>query len=129
MAFLVSNTLLKELMPTLSGLVMDPFGSHVIRSLLVLLCPTLAGEDQTRTSLLRSRKSAAWKAKQGPMKSVFEKGKGKEVSNPSQASPVEFQDMAKKFIGVLRSELGGNEVRAMAANKVASPGLQVRQAY
>ncbi|KAF9448476.1 hypothetical protein P691DRAFT_800795 [Macrolepiota fuliginosa MF-IS2] len=114
-----------EVLPTLPSLIMDPFGSHVIRSLLVLLCPNLVKEDQANSSLLRSKKSAAWKAKQGPMKSVFEKGKGKEVSNPSLAWSPEFHEVARKLTEVLRSALDENEVRAMAANKVASPGLQM----
>ncbi len=108
-----------------SNLVMDPFASHVIRSLLAVLSPRLAKEDQTHSSLLRSKKSATWKAKQGPMKSVFEKGKEKESSHSYQAPP-EFQDMTKRLIETLLSELDENELRAMAANKVASPCLQAR---
>jgi hypothetical protein len=68
----------------------------------------------------------AWKARQGPMRSVFDKGKGKGASNPS-LTPREFQGMAQRFIQALLSELGANEVRAMAANKAASPCLQVHQ--
>jgi nucleolar protein 9 len=98
---------------------MDPFASHVIRSLLVLLCPDLA-----KDSPVRSKKSAAWKAKQGSMKSVFEKGKGKESATQLQA-PSEFRQMTGKILEVLRTDLDENEVRAMAASKVASPGLKV----
>ncbi|KAJ3571667.1 hypothetical protein NP233_g3597 [Leucocoprinus birnbaumii] len=114
----------EELLPSLSALVMDPFGSHVIRSLLALLCPRLAGQDSTQSTLVRSKKSAAWKAKQGPMKSVFDKGKGKDHSNALHV-PSGFHEMARRFIRTLVTELDENEVRAMAANKVASPGLQM----
>lgn len=117
----------KELLPTFSNLIMDPFASHVIRSLLVLLCPNLAKEGQVQTSLIRYKKSSTWKAKQGLMKSVFGKGKGKEPVQHFEP-PMEFREMARKFIEFVRSDLDDNEVRAMAANKVASPGLQVRQA-
>jgi nucleolar protein 9 len=34
--------------------------------------------------------------------------------------------MARRLVQVLRDQLGENEVRAMAASKVAGPGLQVR---
>lgn len=62
------------------------------------------------------------------MKSVFDKGKGKGVVASSQV-PVEFQEIAKRFVEVLRATLDENEVRAMAADKVASPGLQVRKSF
>ncbi|KAF5364123.1 hypothetical protein D9756_000966 [Leucocoprinus leucothites] len=114
----------EELLPTLSALIMDPFGSHVIRSLLVLLCPSLTNQDTTHVALVRSKKSAAWKAKQGSMKSVFDKDKGKGPSD-SLHTPPEFHEMAKQFIKTLLTELDENEVRAMAANKVASPSLQM----
>lgn len=59
------------------------------------------------------------------MKSVFtdEKGKGKET--PCKTTPPEFSQLARRFVEALREKLGENEVRALAANKVASPGLQV----
>lgn len=86
----------------------------------MLLSPNLANE-----SLVRSKKSAAWKAKQGSMKSVFEKDKGREPVRQLQA-PLEFHQMTKQFLEVLKSGLDENEIRAMAASKVASPGLKVR---
>ena len=103
---------------------MDPFASHPLRALLALLRPKLFPADQ-RASTLRSKKSAAYKARQGPMKSVFADGQGKQTeSNPSV--PDEFKDLAAKFVQVIREQLGGNEVRALAASQVASPVLQVR---
>lgn len=61
------------------------------------------------------------------MKSVFfddkGKGKGKEVS--FQQVPSEFRQLARRLVQVLRAELNENEVRALAANNVASPVLQV----
>ncbi|XP_006459728.1 hypothetical protein AGABI2DRAFT_202089 [Agaricus bisporus var. bisporus H97] len=109
----------EELLPAFPSHIMDPFASHVIRSLLVLLSPNLANE-----SLVRSKKSAAWKAKQGSMKSVFEKDKGREPVKQLQA-PSEFHQMTKQFLEVLKSGLDENEIRAMAASKVASPGLKM----
>jgi len=104
---------------------MDPFGSHVVRSMLTLLDPSLATHGSARSVLVRSKRSATWKAKQGPMKSVLNKGKGREFSNSSY--PPAFNEMAAQFLNVLRTELGENEIRAMAANKAASPSLQVRE--
>ncbi|KAF8966518.1 armadillo-type protein [Flammula alnicola] len=96
----------KELLPTFPSLIMDP--SH----------PT------SSQSAVRSKKSAAWKARQGQMKSVFEedKGKGKEAM---RSAPAEFRQMARRLVEVVKEQLGENETRAMAANKVACPGLQV----
>ncbi|KIK07666.1 hypothetical protein K443DRAFT_673245 [Laccaria amethystina LaAM-08-1] len=120
----------EELLPTFPSLIMDPFASHVMRSLLLLLSPTLSSSSSSsedNPSGVRSKKSAAWKAKQGPMKSVFsndiEKGKGKFI--PLKSAPSEFTKMARRLVQVLRGQLGENEVRAMAASKVAGPGLQV----
>jgi nucleolar protein 9 len=110
---------------------MDPFGSHVVRSLLLLLSPNLSEDasHENSQSALRSKKSAAWKAKQGVMKSIFVndtrgdvKGKGKEKE--SEDLP-DFSQMARRIIEVFKSQISENEVRAMAASNVACPGLQV----
>jgi len=37
----------------------------------------------------------------------------------------EFSELARRFVQQLRNDLNANEVRALAANKVASPVLQV----
>ncbi|KAG6833595.1 hypothetical protein H0H87_004222 [Tephrocybe sp. NHM501043] len=115
----------EELIPSFSSLIMDPFASHVVRALLALLSPNISASSIAGQGAMRSKKSAAWKAKQGPMKSVFadEKGKGKEVA--AQLRPAKFQALARRLVHVLRTELGENEVRALAANQVASPGLQM----
>lgn len=103
---------------------MDPFASHVIRAVLLLLSPGHAKlEDQK--SALRSKKSAAWKARQGTMKSLFNGDKGKGVLRIADLPP-QFQVLARQFVECVRSELNENEIRALAANKVASPSLQVR---
>ncbi|PPQ90881.1 hypothetical protein CVT25_007351, partial [Psilocybe cyanescens] len=118
----------EELLPTFHSLIMDPFASHVIRSLLLLLSPNLSGSEESSQSAVRSKKSAAWKAKQGQMKSVFSssdgkgKGKGKETM---KTAPAEFRQMARRFVEAVREHLDDNETRAMAASKVACPGLQM----
>ncbi|KAG5634358.1 hypothetical protein H0H81_002263 [Sphagnurus paluster] len=114
----------EELLPAFSSLIMDPFASHVIRALLILLSPSLAPSENSVQQSLRSKKSAAWKAKQGPMKSVFVEGKRKE-KEMSKLMPPELQKLARRFVEVIQTELNGNEVRALAANKVASPSLQM----
>ena len=60
------------------------------------------------------------------MKSLFggEQDKGKDP--PSISTPPEFRQLARRFVEVARAELNENETRALAANKVASPGLQAR---
>ncbi|KAE9395631.1 ARM repeat-containing protein [Gymnopus androsaceus JB14] len=113
-----------EILPSFSSLVMDPFASHVIRALLGLLCPTskLSSSNETSQGAVRSKKSAHWKARQGPLTSVFAaKGKGKEVTG-HEISP-EFRSMSRTFIETIQNNLGDNEVRALAADKVASPCL------
>jgi nucleolar protein 9 len=60
------------------------------------------------------------------LKSVF----GGDQSDHNDISgnniPDEFIQTACKFVQILRKELDQNEVRALAANRVASPVLQVR---
>ncbi|TFK28643.1 ARM repeat-containing protein [Coprinopsis marcescibilis] len=112
-----------EILPKLSDLVLDPFGSHVVRALMLLLSPNASVE--TEDAMLRSKKSTNWKAKQGSMKSVFQDNKGKQREDSRRQVPAEFTAMATKIIQELRGRLGGNEVRAMAASKVASPCLKV----
>jgi len=116
-----------ELLPRLPSLVLDPFASHVIRALLLLLAPDCFPLD-TREYAVRSKKSAAWKARQGSMKSVFKEqkeGVGADLKGESR-SPGECRKVAEQFVRALREQLGENEVRALAADSVASPVLQVR---
>ncbi|KZT26897.1 ARM repeat-containing protein [Neolentinus lepideus HHB14362 ss-1] len=114
----------EELLPSFTSLIMDPFASHVLRALLLLLSPSsLPQSSGTRQNNLRSKKSAFWKTKYiGAMKSVF--GEDKQEAH-SKSVPERFGSMAVKFVEVLKNELGVNEVRALAADKVASPVLQM----
>ncbi|KAI0771524.1 ARM repeat-containing protein [Trametes elegans] len=120
-----------ELLPSLSSLVLDPFASHVIRALLLLLAPDVLGRvddanasNRSHNFSVRSKKSAAYKARQGPMKSVFV-GEEAEQQKASKSIPKEFRGAASSFVAALREQLGENEVRALAANQVASPVLQM----
>ncbi|KAI6033881.1 armadillo-type protein [Pisolithus microcarpus] len=114
-----------EIRPTFTSLIMDPFASHVLRSLLLLLFPIALPGDPIPQKFVRSKKSMAWKAKQGAMKSVFsnEKGKGSETQNVTV--PSQFRDSAVRFMRDIREQVSANEIRALAANKVASPVLQL----
>ncbi|KAH9925284.1 armadillo-type protein [Fomitopsis serialis] len=115
-----------ELLPRLSSLVLDPFASHVISALLLLLAPDCFPLE-TREHAVRSKKSTAWKARQGSMKSVFKEkkeGVGADLKGKSRV-PGECRKVAEQFVRALREQLGENEVRALAADKVASPVLQM----
>ena len=122
------DVLQQEVSSSFNSLIMDPFASHVLRSLLLLLCPTILPEDSARKSL-RSKKSMSWKAKQGQMKSVFSNDKGKETLPSISLVPESFRNAADQFLRTMRDGLGANEVRALAANKAASPVLQVSSPY
>lgn len=114
----------EELTPVFTSLVMDPFASHVLRALLLLLSPTYSASHKAQSNM-RSKKSSAWKARQGTMKSVFADNKSYDHVDSSRSVPNEFHEAATRFVRVLKSELSDNEVRALAANKVASPLLQL----
>ncbi len=59
------------------------------------------------------------------MKSVFAEGDADVHSKASRSTPKEFRKAALNIISALREQLNENEVRAMGANPVASPVLQV----
>lgn len=114
----------QELLPDFTQLLMDPFASHVCRALLALLMPGLLPAEQ-RSSTLRSKKSAAYKTRQGSMKSLFTT-EGNRTLSTTNTVPQKFRDTAKMFVLAVREKLDANEVRALAASPVASPVLQVR---
>ncbi|KIY48757.1 ARM repeat-containing protein [Fistulina hepatica ATCC 64428] len=116
--------IVEEINPSFTDLIADPFASHVVRALLLLLCPFSV--VATRGSGLRSKKSASWKAKQGEMKSMFVDDKVKQKADTSSlAVPEAFGAIARRLVHAIRDTLDGNEVRAMAASQVASPCLQI----
>jgi nucleolar protein 9 len=107
---------------------MDPFASHVLRALFVLICPELTDSlpSSEAEQSLRSKKSAKYKAKQGPMKSVFESRNNRDDSTgEKRVVPKELSEMTGRFVKIVRDALSENEVRALAANKVACPVLAV----
>lgn len=107
---------------------MDQFASHVVRELFSLLCPQLFQYDAPHKSqaLVRSRKSIAWKAKQGPLKSVFGAELGQNQTKKEARWPSAFHEVATKYVTMLRTTLNANEIRSLAASKVGCPVLQVR---
>jgi len=108
---------------------MDQFASHVVRALFLLLCPHLFNSSTPHRSqaFVRSRRSVAWKARQVPLTSIFGDTTDKGKASTERRHPVEFREIAKRYVTALRTTLGENEVRSLAANKVACPVLQVRR--
>lgn len=91
-----------------------------------MLSPNLNASDEAQGTV-RSKKSASWKARQGQMKSVFDDGKKeKEKESSLNDSLPEFALMSRRIIETVNNLLDDNEVRGMAADKVACPTLQVK---
>ncbi|KAK0436058.1 armadillo-type protein, partial [Desarmillaria tabescens] len=107
-----------ELLPILSSLLHNPFGSHIVRALALLLSPTPNTQTQSQTS----KRSKSWKGKQGEMWSLFASEKGVEGEGER---PRSFDEAARKIVGAFRKGMSDNEVRACAGSKVACPGLDV----
>ncbi len=111
---------------------MDQFASHVVRALFLLLCLQLFQSDAPHKSqaFLRSRKSVEWKARQGPLKSILgdESGQSQNQTREEVRQPPAFHEVARKYVMKLRTTLDANEVRSLAASKVACPVLQVWRA-
>lgn len=106
----------------------NQFASHVIRALLILLCPSavFTSTESHHSPSTRSKKSAQWKAKKGDMKSIVLDPSDSNLSTPiNHVRPKSFIAMAKRFLDHIAQTLGGNEVRALAIDKAASPLLQV----
>jgi hypothetical protein len=118
----------QELIPSTASLLADPLASHVLRALLVLLRPVLApaASHSAAKANLRSRKSAAWKARHGPLRSVFADDAGKPAAGARALPkvPKTFGALARRVVEAVRGALGANEIRALAADKLASPLLQ-----
>jgi nucleolar protein 9 len=72
----------------------------------------------------RSRKSAKWAARQGPLKSVFAQFSDT-LSTKTKAVPGDFGQMAIRFVQLLRKELSVNETKAFVIDGAASPVVQV----
>jgi nucleolar protein 9 len=106
-------------MPAAVSLVNEPFASHVLRRLFITLVPSLNAFQEKQE--LRSKRSAGYKSKVGPMKSVFDS------SPPANAKevPSEFEMLARDVLHAIRHKLSPSEVRALAADKVACPTLRV----
>jgi nucleolar protein 9 len=106
-----------------ASLVNDPFGSHVLRSLLILLVPDLPLPNlhDKQKQDMRSKRSANYKAKAGPMTSIFE---GSQTLDTRKA-PKSFMKNSKQILLSIRHTMTANEVRAAAADKVACPTLRV----
>lgn len=120
---LVFNVL-QELLEVLPSLIMDPFGSHVVRTLLSTLSPDASSSpDIHHDASSRSKKSAAFKAKQGSMSSVLTSSSL--PSSSSSHSPEVLVALARRMVQEVRSRLSDNEIRALASDKVASPALQI----
>ncbi|KZT41117.1 ARM repeat-containing protein [Sistotremastrum suecicum HHB10207 ss-3] len=112
----------KEILSEFAALILDPFASHVLRSLLVLLCPSLSSEAGA-SSRIRSKKSAAWKSHQGQMSSLFDSDSSKQTTKRS--IPKSFEETARNILHAVRNKLDANETRGLAGNNVASPVLQM----
>lgn len=115
---------IQEIRPSFTSLITDPFASHVLRSLLLLLFPVLIPGDPPHQKLVRSKKSMAWKSRKGTMKSMFGDKKGKEKEPSSNLVPNKFRDAAVQCMHILKKDLDANEVRALAASNVAGPVLK-----
>ena len=108
---------------------MDQFTSHLVRELFSLLCPELFQSDAPHKSqgFVRSRKSIAWKAKQGPLKSIFgdELDQGQNQTKKEVRQPPEFHEVTWKYVTMPRTSgtLNENEIRSLAASSVACLGV------
>ncbi|KAG8834892.1 Nucleolar protein 9 [Serendipita sp. 399] len=103
------------------SLVNEKFASHVLQRLIVLLIPPLDVLQEKQN--LRSKRSAGYKSKQGPLKSVFDAAP--DVQQVERQTPSKFSSSAQGILRRIREKFSASEVRALAADKVACPTLRV----
>ena len=108
---------------------MDPFASHVLRVLFVLLTPSIFDDEflSTKSLVLRSKESAKHRARQGQKKSVLHISQDAEddaafhgIGDGALSSP-RLEEMSKSFTRTVRETLGPNGVWALAVDKVGCP--------
>lgn len=111
----------------LSSLFQDQFGTHVIRSLLLLLSSrpisTSGNGSEDAASSLRSKRSSKFREGQDPNQESETSSNIKKVK--SYLIPKEFENALEKLREDCLREVGMNEIRALAVNPVSSPTLQL----
>lgn len=105
----------EELLDDFTSFLHDHYASHVIRALFILLVPSIPQEG-TAKDATRSKRSAKWKSRQGPLKSVFTSEKGKEKVTEALPVPEEFSTWARTLLDTLKKRWNENEIRAMATD-------------
>lgn len=109
----------REVTDSAPSLLNEPFGSHVLQRLVILLVPSLSHLQSKQD--LRSKRSAGYRAKVGPMKSIFDE----EPAEDKRHVPLEYESMALGILKRIRDKMSANEVRALAADKVGCPSLRI----
>lgn len=129
---------LTELLPSLSTLIYDPFGSHTVRILLLIFAgqAPLSEGDKSR-SAERSKKSQNWRGRQGAMKNFL----GSTAASSSSATggaegkrmkrkiPKEFKAGIERIVIAL-NELddggpAGEGIRRAAMDDIAGPVIRI----
>ncbi|KAG8961677.1 Nucleolar protein 9 [Tulasnella sp. 419] len=116
----------KELVNNAASLIVDPFASHVFRSVILLLSTNSWEELEVQNlekNSLRSARSIAYREKQPKMTSIITP---ENAAGPRQAPiPSSFHPLARQLYDAIRAQLDDSQLRTLAFDKVASPTLQI----
>ncbi|KAG8932105.1 Nucleolar protein 9 [Tulasnella sp. 418] len=116
----------KELVNNAASLIVDPFASHVFRSVILLLSTNSWEELEVQNlekNSLRSARSIAYREKQPKMTSIITP---EYAAGPRQAPiPSSFHPLARQLYDAIRAQLDDSQLRTLAFDKVASPTLQI----
>ncbi|KZP00041.1 ARM repeat-containing protein [Calocera viscosa TUFC12733] len=117
------KTAYDETTPSLSAVVMDHFGSHVLGAFLTLLCgDKIPLSISAASGGVRSKKSAKYRAKQGPMTAIID---GPESAISGKSVPAAFPTMATGLVKQIREHMDANSIRSLASHKAANPLMQL----
>lgn len=108
-----------ELLPSLPNLTQDPFGTHIVRSLLQVL----SGRSLEDSSL-RSKKSTLYRSRDTAA-ATLESSNGLASAASLAAPPASFAPRLVEVRQAIMGGLGANEVRAMSVSTTGSPTLQL----
>lgn len=116
-----------ELSPSAPLLVFDPFASHIVRIILLVLSGRAVPDD--RSGITRSRKSSKFRKRQGKMSSFMPKNEQEESEGKDRyAVPPEFDEARERLCAALvslDSAGDGSGIRAAAMDAVAAPVVRI----
>lgn len=112
------NRAINDLIPASTELMYHIYGTHIIRSSLLLLSGKPLATNGDR---MRSKKSKAWKGSVAPMKNLLESVEGKGAHEERKNVPQEFRDTLSALRRALDVGLGKGQSATLVRDAAIQP--------